>query len=141
RRLRTDDMAELVAATDFDSIVVPGLHGLLSTESALTADEVTVLTMLEARTHRMDLDSQAALETIEAGRERLRSLGEGESEPTLMLQAELNLEHGRNLVVAGRFPEARRLLELVVQFAEVYTPNSPHPLLAGLVEPPTANTG
>src|SRR5699024_5785435 len=88
-----------------------------------------------------DLDSQAALETIEAGRERLRSLGEGEPEPTLMLQAELNLEHGRNLVVAGRFPEAMRLLHRVVRFAEVYTPNSSHPLLAGLVETALAGMG
>src|SRR5699024_6311870 len=141
RRLRSDDMAELVAATDFDSIVVPGLHGLLSAEAALTADEVTVLTTLEARTHRMNLDTQAALDAIEAGRERLRSLGEREPEPTLMLQAELNLEHGRNLVVAGRFPEAMRLLQLVVQFAEIYTPNSPHPLLAGLVESALASMG
>src|SRR5699024_2377911 len=141
RRLTSDDTIELVAATDFDSIVVPGLHGLLSTETALTADEVAVLTMLEARTHRMNLDTHAALDTIETGRERLRSLGEGAPEPTLMLQAELNLEHGRNLVVAGRFPEAMRLLELVVQFAEIYTPNSPHPLLAGLVEAALASMG
>jgi DNA-binding CsgD family transcriptional regulator len=147
RRLRSDDTVELVAATDFDSIVVPGLHGLLSTETAstaetaLTADEVTVLTTLEARTHRMNLDTQAALDTIETGRERLRSLDEGEPEPTLMLQAELNLEHGRNLVVAGRFPEAMRLLQLVVQFAEIYTPNSPHPLLTGLVEAALASMG
>src|SRR5699024_10667846 len=147
RRLRSDDTVELVAATDFDSIVVPGLHGLLSTETAstaetaLTADEVTVLTTLEARTHRMNLDTQAALDTIETGRERLRSLDEGEPEHTLMLQAELNLEHGRNLVVAGRFPEAMRLLQLVVQFAEIYTPNSPHPLLTGLVEAALASMG
>src|SRR5699024_10740109 len=73
RRLHSDDVAELVAATDFDSIVVPGLHGLLSAEAALTADEVTVLTTLEARTHRMNLDTQAALDAIETGRERLRS--------------------------------------------------------------------
>src|SRR5699024_10046813 len=114
RRLRSDDMAELVAATDFDSIVVPGLHGLLSAEAALTADEVTVLTTLEARTHRMNLDTQGARGAIEAGRERLRSLGEREPGPTWLLQADLSLEHGRNLVVAGRFPEAIRLLQRVV---------------------------
>src|SRR5699024_11896284 len=60
RRLTGADTIELVAATDFDSIVVPGLHGLLSTETALTADEVAVLTMLEARSeeHTSELQSR-----------------------------------------------------------------------------------
>src|SRR5699024_12828322 len=95
----------------------------------------------EAPRHRMNLATQAALEAIATGRERRRSLGEGEPEPTLMLQAELNLEQGRNLVVAGRFPEAMRRLQLVVQFAETYAPNSPHPLLTGLVEAALASMG
>src|SRR5699024_12423523 len=34
-----------------------------------------------------------------------------------------------------------RLLQLVVQFAEIYTPNSPHPLLTGLVEAALASMG
>ena len=142
-RLGTDDMAALVAATDFASIVLPEMHGLLSaeTERRLTADEVTVVTMLEARTHRLNRENEAALNVIDVGRERLRHLGAGEPGPSLMLQAELNLEHGRNLVVAGRFPEAMRVLQRVVQFAEIYAPNSPHPLLAGLVETALAGMG
>lgn len=135
-RLGIDDGPAMVAATDFNSIVLPELHGRLLAESAdaLTADEVVVLTTLEARTHRLNRENSAALDVLEMGRERLRSLGDGEPGPTLMLQAELDLEHGRNLTVAGRFPEAMSMLRRVVQFAEVYTPNSPHPLLTGLVE-------
>lgn len=142
-RLGTDIVPTLVSATDFSSIVLPEMHGLLSaeTERRLTADEVTVVTMLEARTHRLNRENEAALKVIEVGRERLRHLGPGEPGPTLMLQAELNLEHGRNLVVAGRFPEAMRVLQRVVQFAEIYAPNSPHPLLAGLVETALAGMG
>ncbi|WP_209326167.1 LuxR C-terminal-related transcriptional regulator [Brevibacterium renqingii] len=142
-RLGTDDAAELLAATDFDSIVLPELHGRLFAEPApaLTADEVTVLTMLEARTHRLNRENEAALDVIEVGRARLRSLGAAAPGPTLMLQAELNLEHGRNLVIAGRFPEAMGVLQRVVQFAEIYAPNSPHPLLGGLVETALAGMG
>ncbi|MCU4298341.1 LuxR family transcriptional regulator [Brevibacterium permense] len=142
-RLGTDDMPTLLSATDFSSIVLPEMHGLLSAESErrLTADEVAVVTMLEARTHRLNRENEAALNVIEVGRERLRHLSPGEPGPTLMLQAELNLEHGRNLVVAGRFPEAMCVLQRVVQFAEIYAPNSPHPLLAGLVETALAGMG
>src|SRR5699024_12528205 len=86
----------VLAATDFDSIVLPELHGLLfaSPEPVLTADDIAVLTTLEARTHRLNKDYKRALALLDAGRERLRRLGEGEPGPTLMLQAELNLEHG-----------------------------------------------
>ncbi|SDT17718.1 hypothetical protein SAMN04489752_3589 [Brevibacterium siliguriense] len=121
-RLGTDDMPTLLSATDFSSIVLPEIHGLLAAESEprLTADEVSVVTMLEARTHRLNRENEAALKVIEVGRERLRHLGAGEPGPTLMLQAELNLEHGQNLIAAGRFPEAMCVLQRVVHFAEVY---------------------
>ncbi|WP_423057906.1 LuxR C-terminal-related transcriptional regulator [Brevibacterium linens] len=133
----------VLAATDFDSIVLPELHGLLfaSPEPVLTADEIAVLTTLEARTHRLNKDYKRALALLDAGRERLRRLGEGEPGPTLMLQAELNLEHGRNLCAAGHFPAATAMLQRVVQFAEVYAPNSSHPLLTGLVETALAGMG
>ncbi|UZD62736.1 helix-turn-helix transcriptional regulator [Brevibacterium sp. JSBI002] len=142
-RLRTDDGPTLLAATDFDSIIVPELHGLLRAEPALplSADEVAVLTTLEARTHRLNRENRLALDILKAGRDRLRHLGEGHPGPTLMLQSELNLEHGRNLIVAGRFPEAMSMLQRTVQFAEIYTPNSPHPLLSGLVEAALAGMG
>ncbi|WP_181275770.1 helix-turn-helix transcriptional regulator [Brevibacterium oceani] len=142
-RLGTDDVPTLVSPTDFSSIVLPEMLGLLSaeTERRLTADEVTAVTMLEARTHRLNRENEAALNVIEVGRDRLRRLRAGEPGPALMLQAELNLEHGRNLVGAGRFPEAMRVLQRVVQFAEIYAPNSPHPLLAGLVETALAGMG
>lgn len=142
-RLGTDDRPTILAATDFDSIVLPGLHGRLQAEPPLplSADEVAVLTTLEARTHRLNSENALALDVLEVGRERLRRLGEGEPGPTLMLQAELNLEHGRNLNVAGRFTEAIAMLQRVVQFAEIYTPNSPHPLLTGLVEAALAGMG
>ncbi|UVI36703.1 helix-turn-helix transcriptional regulator [Brevibacterium spongiae] len=142
-KLGTDDGPTMLAATDFDSIVLPELHGKLQANPALplSADEVAVLTTLEARTHRLNRENRLALNILEVGRERLRRLGEGEPGPTLMLQAELNLEHGRNLNVAGRFTEAMAMLQRVVQFAEIYTPNSPHPLLTGLVEHALAGMG
>lgn len=142
-KLGTDDGPTMFAATNFDSIILPELHGKLQADpaQALTADEVAVLTTLAARTHRLNRENKAALGVLEAGRERLRRLGEGNPGPTLMLQAELDLEYGRNLVGAGRFTEAMRLLGGVVQFAEIYTPNSPHPLLAGLVETALAGMG
>lgn len=100
-----------------------------------------MLTTLEARTHRLNRENRLALDILKAGRDRLRHLGEGHPGPTLMLQSELNLEHGRNLIVAGRFPEAMSMLQRTVQFAEIYTPNSPHPLLSGLVEAALAGMG
>jgi DNA-binding CsgD family transcriptional regulator len=138
--LGTDDPWQLMSATDFDSIVVPELHGRL-TDPSLSGDEVAVLTILEARSHRLNRNYEAALNVIEVGRKRLLSLGAGEPGPTLMLQAELNLERGRNLVAAGRFTEATPVLQSVVHFAGIYTPNSPHPLLAGLVETAVAGLG
>lgn len=142
-KLGSDVGPAVLAATDFDSIVLPELHGLLFAEPGpvLTADEVAVLTTLEARTHRLNKDYKRALTLLDAGRERLRRLGEAEPGPTLMLQAELNLEHGRNLSAAGHFPEATAMLQRVVQFAEIYAPNSPHPLLTGLVEAGLAGMG
>lgn len=142
-RLRTDNGPTLLAATDFDSIVVPELHGLLREEAALplSADEVAVVTTLEARTHRLNRENRLALDILKAGRDRLRHLALSHPGPTLMLQSELNLEHGRNLIVAGRFPEAMSMMQRVVQFAEIYTPNSPHPLLPGLVETALAGMG
>lgn len=142
-RLGTEDRPTLLAATDFDSIVLPELHGMLQADHAvpLTADEIAVLTTLEARTHRLNRETGLALDVLQMGRERLRRLGEGKPGPTLMLQAALNLEHGRNLSVAGRFTEAMAMLERVVQFAEIYAPNSPHPLLTGLVEFALAGLG
>lgn len=142
-RLDTDDMAQLLAATDFDSIVLPEMAGRLSADpaDALTANEVSVLTMLEARSHRLARESETALDVIDRGRQRLRRIAAQAPGPTLMLQAELDLEHGRNLVAVGRFPEAMRVLEQVVRFAEIYTPNSPHPLLSGLVVTALAGMG
>ncbi|WP_206516250.1 helix-turn-helix transcriptional regulator [Brevibacterium linens] len=140
--LGTDDPWQLMSATDFDSIVVPELHGRLTDPSLpLSGDEVAVLTMLEARRHRLNRKYDAALDVIDVGRKRMLSLGDGEPGPTLMLQAELNLERGRNLVAAGRFTEATPVLQSVVHFAGIYTPNSPHPLLAGLVESALAGLG
>ena len=131
-----------MTATDFDSIVVPELHGRLADPSLpLSGDEVAVLTMLDARSHRLDRKYQAALNVIEVGRKRMLSLGAAEPGPTLMLQAELNLEHGRSLVAAGRFTEAASVLQNVVHFAGIYTPKSPHPLLSGLVEIALAGMG
>ena len=142
RMLGTDDPGKLLTATDFDSIVVPELHGRLADPSLpLSGDEVAVLTMLDARSHRLDRKYQAALNVIEVGRKRMLSLGAAEPGPTLMLQAELNLEHGRSLVAAGRFTEAMSVLQNVVHFAGIYTPKSPHPLLSGLVEIALAGMG
>lgn len=140
--LGTGDPRKLMAATDFDSIVVPELHGRLTNPSLpLSGDEVAVLTMLEARSHRVNRKYESALNIIEVGRKRMLSLGAGEPGPTLMLQAELDLERGRNLIAAGRFTEATPVLQGVVHFAGIYTPNSPHPLLAGLVETALAGLG
>ena len=136
------DLAQLMSATDFDSIVVPELHGRLTNPVLpLSGDEVAVLTMLEARHHRLNQNFDAALDVIEVGRKRMLNLGAGEPRPTLMLQAELDLEHGRNLIAAGRFTEATPVLQGVVRFAGIYTPNSPHPLLSGLVETALAGLG
>ena len=58
-----------------------------------------------------------------------------------MLQAELNLERGWCLIAVGRFTEAASVLQNVVHFAGIYTPNSSHPLLAGLVVTAMAELG
>jgi hypothetical protein len=140
--LGTEDPEKLLSATDFDSIVVPEMHGRLTDPSLrLSGDEVAVLTMLEARSHRLNRKYELALKVIEVGRKRMLSLGDGEPGPTLMPQAELSLERGRSLVAAGRFTEAMSVLQSVVHFAGIYTPNSPHPLLAGLVETALAGLG
>ena len=142
RMLGTDDPGKLLTATDFDSIVVPELHGRLADPSLpLSGDEMAVLTMLEARHHRLNQNFDAALGVIERGRERMLSLGAGEPGPTLMLQAELNLERGWCLIAVGRFTEAASVLQNVVHFAGIYTPNSSHPLLAGLVVTAMAELG
>src|SRR5699024_11211576 len=142
RMLGTDDPGKLLTATDFDSIVVPELHGRLADPRLpLSGDEMAVLTMLEARHHRLNQNFDAALGVIERGRERMLSLGAGEPGPTLMLQAELNLERGWCLIAVGRFTEAASVLQNVVHFAGIYTPNSSHPLLAGLVVTAMAELG
>ena len=58
-----------------------------------------------------------------------------------MLQAELNLERGWCLIAVGRFTEAASVLQSVVHFAGIYSPNSSHPLLAGLVVTAMAELG
>ena len=58
-----------------------------------------------------------------------------------MLQAELNLERGWCLIAVGRFTEAASVLQNVVHFAGIYSPNSSHPLLAGLVVTAMAELG
>src|SRR5699024_7103660 len=142
RMLGTDDPGKLLSATDFDSIVVPELHGRLADPSLpLSGDEMAVLTTLAARNHRVNRKYEAALDVIEVGRKRMLNLGAGEPRPTLMLQAELDLEHGRNLIAAGRFTEAAPVLQGVVRFAGIYAPNSPHPLLSGLVATALAGLG
>ncbi|WP_210604572.1 helix-turn-helix transcriptional regulator [Brevibacterium oceani] len=142
-RLGTEDSTRLVPFTDFDSVVVPSLHGMLSAghDTARSVDEIVALTTAEARFHRSNRDYEAALQTIDSGRELLRNRDLEGSGPTAMMQAGLNLEHGKNLISAGRFAEALRVLQRVVQFSETYAPNSWHPMLAGYVETALANLG
>ncbi len=142
-RLGTEDSTRLVPLTDFDSVVVPSVHGLLSAGNgaALSVDEIATLTTAEARLHRSNRDYEAALRTIDLGRELLRNRDVEGPGPAAMMQAGLNLEHGKNLVSAGRFGEALRILQRVVQYSETYAPNSWHPMLAGYVELALANLG
>lgn len=166
--LGTEDTKRLVPATDFDTVVVPNLHGLLSADGggagnadaggdagrdgdggaggnagggALTADEVAALTTAEARYHRANCDYSAGLATIDSGRRLLRRHRDEGRGPAAMMQAGLNLEHGKNLVAAGRFAEALNVLQRVVQFSETYAPNSWHPMLDGYVETALASLG
>ncbi|WP_434593588.1 helix-turn-helix transcriptional regulator [Brevibacterium sp. 1718] len=142
-RFGTEDRTRLVPVTDFDSIVVPSLHGILSSghETELSVDEIAALTAAEARLHRSNGDYGTALQTIDSGRELLRRRHDEGSGPTAMMQAGLYLEHGKNLVSAGRFAEALRVLQRVIQFSETYAPNSWHPMLAGYLETALANLG
>ncbi|TGD31030.1 DNA-binding response regulator [Brevibacterium sp. S22] len=142
-RFGTEDSTRLVPVTDFDSIVVPSLHGMLSSgyETELSVDEIAALTAAEARLHRSNGDYGTALRTIDSGREMLRSHHDEGAGPAAMMQAGLNLEHGKNLVSAGRFAEALRVLQRVIQFSETYAPNSWHPMLAGYLETALANLG
>lgn len=157
-RLDTEDSTRVVPVTDFDSVVVPNLHGLLSAGdgdagdaggdrdgnaggNALTADEVAALTAAEARHHRSNCDYAAALRTIDSRRELLRRHRADGRSPAAMMQASLNLEYGKNLVSAGRFAEALNVLQRVVRFSEAFAPNSWYPMLDGYVEIAVASLG
>ncbi|WP_413336578.1 hypothetical protein ACH82I_08125 [Brevibacterium sp. GP-SGM9] len=143
RRLGTDEGVRVLPRTDFDRLVLPGIRASITGRDAadLTADEVAVLTTLEARELRVGGDVEAALTVIGTGREHLRERAGQAPGISQMIQAELNLEHGHNLVTAGRFPEALQILQRVVQYSETYTPNSWHPMLEAQLETALAGVG
>ena len=143
RRLGTDEGVRVLPRTDFDRLVLPGIRASITGRDAadLTADEVAAVATVEARELRLNRLYDSALDVIVSGRERLRELSEQAPGISLMIQAELNLEHGRILVSSGRFPEAVQILQRVVQYSETYAPTSWHPILEALTEIALAGVG